>query len=115
MHELSIATQMIEVISEHLSEYPDSRVDSVLMAVGEYSGVDPESLRMVFPLAAEGTLVEGSELIIKTVPSSIKCSDCGAGAEEIGILQCPQCGSINLELATGNELEIISFDIIQKE
>ena len=102
---------MIDVINEHVSEFTDPKVASITLALGEYSGVDPDSLRMVFPFAAEGTAADGAELIIRTIPVSVTCSDCGASADEIGLHLCPQCGSRNLEFVSGRELEIISFEI----
>ncbi len=111
MHELSIAEEMVEILVEHLADYPGSSVESVVVAVGDYSGVDPESLRFAFPFAAEGTPVEGSELKINTIRVSVKCLDCGERADDIGTPLCCKCGSRNLEFASGRELDIISFDI----
>ena len=115
MHELSIASEMIEILIGHLKDYPGSRVESVLVALGEYSGVDPDSLRLVFPFASEGTPVEGAELKINTIAVSVLCLDCGETASEIAIPLCHQCGSRNLEFASGRELEIISFDVSSED
>ena len=111
MHELSIAEEMVEILVEHLTDYPGSSVESVVVAVGDYSGVNPDSLRFVFPFAAEGTPVEGSDLKINTIRVSVKCLDCGERTDDISTPLCSKCGSRNLEFASGRELEILSFDI----
>ena len=111
MHELSIATEIIKVISEHMTDYPDSRVEIIKLAVGEYSGVEPEALRMAFPFAAENSPAEGSELEIQMIPAILKCLDCGENTNGIGMMFCSMCGSRNIEFVSGKELEIISFEI----
>lgn len=112
MHELSIAHEIIESVAASMAEYSGARPSSITLSVGEYSGVDPDALAFAFPIAAEDTSVQGAELIIKTIPPAVKCGDCGAGPVDTGMLRCPQCGSINVTLTTGRELEITSVELI---
>ena len=112
MHELSIAYEIIDSVTASMAEYSGARPSSITLSVGEYSGVDPEALSFAFPIAAEDTPVAGAELIIKTISPSIKCGDCGAGPIDTALMQCPRCGSVNVTLATGRELEITSVDLI---
>ena len=112
MHELSIAHEIVKSVTQSMSEYPDARVDSITLSIGEYSGIDPDSLIFAFPIAAEDTPAQGAELIIKTVTPAVKCNECGAGPVDSAVMRCPRCGSINVELLTGRELEITSMDLI---
>jgi hydrogenase nickel incorporation protein HypA/HybF len=115
MHELSIAAELVRCIENHQTGYPGSRVGSVRILVGTISGVDPEALRRVFPVVSEGTPVEGSDLIIEIVQPSCKCSECGANGLAFGVVPCPLCGSFNLKIITGNELEIESIEFILED
>jgi len=112
MHELSIAHEIVKSVTQSMSEYPEARIDSITLSIGEYSGVDADSLTFAFPIAAEDTPAQGAELIIQTVTPSVKCNECGAGPVDTAVMRCPQCGSINVTLTTGRELEITSMDLI---
>lgn len=112
MHELSIAHEIVKSATQSMSEYPEARVDSITLSIGEYSGVDPDSLTFAFPIAAEGTPVQGAELIIKTVTPTVKCNECGEGPVDTKMMRCPRCGSIDVILSTGRELDITSMDLI---
>ncbi|MBA7558900.1 Hydrogenase maturation factor HybF [subsurface metagenome] len=111
MHELSIATELIDVVISHLDQYPDARVTSITLSVGVYSGVDPDALRFAFPVVAESTLLENAELIINSLPVTMKCDDCGEETASIDNIVCPKCRSVNIRIVKGTELEITSFEI----
>lgn len=112
MHELSIAHDMLGIVEKQLVQYPGARVEFINLLVGVYSGVDPEALRFAFPVAVKGTSIEGAELVIKSLPLSFKCRDCGEAAIEVGTTQCPRCHSINIAMESGTELEISSLELI---
>ena len=112
MHELSIAHDMLGIVEKQLAQYPGARVESINLLVGVYSGVDPEALRFAFPVVVKGTSIESAELVIKSLPLSFKCRDCGETAIEAGTAQCPRCHSINIAMESGTELEISSLELI---
>ena len=112
MHELSIARHIVEIVSEELGDFPGGRVSSVKVRIGEASGVDPGQLRFAFPVAAEGTALEGSDIEIETVPLAFRCRACNHAPLETGTAVCPRCRSGDIELASGTELEIASFELI---
>jgi len=111
MHELSIARNIVRVVSEHLERYPGGRVLSISLQVGVYSGVNPAYLRSAFPVTVEGTPLQDAELLIETVHASFRCRDCGESGITPGVTSCPCCRSANLEMATGTELEISSIEL----
>jgi len=111
MHEFSIARSIVRVVSEHLERYPGGRVLSISLQVGEYSGVNPAYLRSAFPITAEGTPLQGAELLIETVRPSFRCRDCGESGITPGTASCPRCRSAGLEMERGTELEISSIEL----
>jgi len=115
MHELSIAHDMVGMVTENIARFPAARVASLTVTLGVYSGVDPEALRFAFPVAAEGTLLEGAELVIETLPVTFRCRNCGAGPFEAGAMMCPRCRSLNIEVTTGREIDISSVEIIEPD
>jgi hydrogenase nickel incorporation protein HypA/HybF len=115
MHELSIACDLVHQVCNALKQYPGSKVETITVAVGVYSGVDPEALRTAFPFAAEGTSVRDAGLVITAVEPSFTCHSCGASYREAGGTACPVCGSTDMELIAGRELEITAVELLPGE
>ncbi len=116
MHELSIAQALVEQVELAAKKEQATRVERVVIVVGALSGADPEALRGAFPLVAEGTVAEGAELVVETVAARVKCRPCGhestAGDYFIG---CAKCGSRDVELVSGRELNIKSIEVVIDE
>jgi Zn finger protein HypA/HybF involved in hydrogenase expression len=52
MHEMGIACSVLDAVQKELERYPGMRASKVGLRIGEYAGVDPESLRFCFEAAA---------------------------------------------------------------
>ncbi|MGC2658972.1 MAG: hydrogenase maturation nickel metallochaperone HypA, partial [Bryobacteraceae bacterium] len=68
MHELSIALSIIEGAEEEVFRQGGGHVCAVHLRLGPLSGVVKDALMFSYDLACEGTLLEGSRLIIEEVP-----------------------------------------------
>ncbi|HEV3422682.1 MAG TPA: hydrogenase maturation nickel metallochaperone HypA [Paraburkholderia sp.] len=109
MHELSIASSVVEICAEQAG---GARVMRVTLEIGQLSAVMPEAIRFCFDVCAKDTLVEGAELEIIETPGQARCLTCGATlmlAEPFG--QC-ECGSVNLELISGQQLKIRQMEVM---
>jgi hydrogenase nickel incorporation protein HypA/HybF len=108
MHELAITQSVIEAVCERAGARP---VGSVRVRVGALTAVVPEAMRFCFELAAEGTVAEGARLDIERCPAVARCRSCGAefGVPDL-ILLCV-CGSADVEVTAGRELEILSMEV----
>ena len=112
MHELSLADSMVREIEEIISKETATKVVSVTVEMGRFSGVEKEPFEFAFPLVAEGTPIEGSELIIEEVSGIIKCSDCQSETElDIPFLKCEKCNSRNVKFIKGKDFIIKSLEI----
>ncbi|MCX2969198.1 hydrogenase maturation nickel metallochaperone HypA [Streptomyces sp. TRM70308] len=108
MHELSIATAVVESADAAARRHGAASVDSVCLRVGELAGVVPDALRFSFDLAAAGTALEGARLEIEDVPARARCATC-PGDFAVGSppsLVCPRCAGAAVELVSGRELEL---------
>jgi hydrogenase nickel incorporation protein HypA/HybF len=75
------------------------------------TAVVPEAMRFCFDLAVEGTVAEGARLDIEHRRGTARCRSCGADVELTDlILLCP-CGSADLEVTAGRELQIVSMEV----
>lgn len=72
MHELSIMQNVIEICE---SNSGGSRVLSVIMEIGDLSGVVAEAAEFCFEACSRGTLVEGARLRIDRIPGAGSCLD----------------------------------------
>jgi hydrogenase nickel incorporation protein HypA/HybF len=113
MHELSIVCGIVTAVTESLGGRKVSRVYSVKVQVGALSGVEEQALQFSYPIATQGTLLEGSHLDVNHVPIVIHCDACHREVELPGVqsLRCPVCGTQSLDVRRGRELEIESMEI----
>ncbi len=113
MHELSIVSSVVDTVTEALARYPGARVEEVRLRVGALASVVVDSLEFCWGIATEGTALEGSRLVVTTVPVVMHCAGCAADVELDGVqsFRCPRCGEPSSDLRQGRELEIESFEI----
>lgn len=113
MHELSIASAVVESAADTARAHGASRVHSVTLRVGELSGVVSDALRFSFELAAAGTVVAGARLHVEDVAARAHCGHCAADFP-VGsppVLWCPRCDAPAAHLLTGRELEVVGVEL----
>jgi hydrogenase nickel incorporation protein HypA/HybF len=113
MHELSIAISMIDQIAEESENRGGLQIEAVHMKLGIFSGVDKDALLFAFELACEGSLLEGSRLVIESIPLVIYCAACQKDRTPPSVYQlsCPDCGSPGQRIVTGREIEVASLEV----
>jgi hydrogenase nickel incorporation protein HypA/HybF len=85
MHEIGIACSILEAIAQELRQYPGRRASKVGLRIGEFAGVDPESLRFCFEVIARES-EPARELVLDT--EWCRVADGHRGDElEIGYLE----------------------------
>jgi hydrogenase nickel incorporation protein HypA/HybF len=113
MHELSIASAIVEIASEHAA---GRRVTAVQVAVGRLRQVVPSALEFAFGLVADGTPVEGAALEIEQIEAGGACRRCGADSALTSFpLACAACGSLDVDVLRGEELYVESLEIDEAE
>lgn len=113
MHELSIATSLVEQVLEIAKLHQAKAVVKLSIDVGELSGVEIEPLEFCFPFAIEGTILENVELEINSIPIRVKCHECGKETTiEIGVHRCADCFSNKIEFVAGKELLIKRVEVV---
>ena len=117
MHELSIASSIVDSVTESLAAYPGARVVEVRLRVGALAAVVEDSLQFCFGLATEGTPLAGARLAVKTLPVVVYCTGCARSDEIAGVqsFRCPTCGELTMDLRQGCELEIEAIEIEEAE
>ncbi len=116
MHELSIATNLVELVAQHLPA-GGAKVQNVRLRIGALSCVHADALRFSFELVTAGTQLEGAVLEIISVPVSIYCRACDSieTIEGIQSFRCPRCETPSADIRSGQELDLESIELIEEE
>lgn len=116
MHELSLAKDIIDTVYQNVPINEISRVKSVVIKVGAFSGVVTDSLKFSFQAITSETELGGAELDVIDIPFMLKCNDCNKETtNDIGMMLCSDCGSGNTEIISGGELQIVEVKIQEAE
>jgi len=113
MHELSIAISMIDQIIEESESRGGLDVEVVHLKLGVFSGVDKAALLFSYELACADTPLEGSRLLIETIPLVIYCEACQKNRIPPSIYQlcCPECQTPGQTIVSGREIEVASLEV----
>ncbi len=107
MHELSIATEIISIAEREMIDHHLGSLEEIGVVLGALSGVDPEALAFSFEAATKDTALANTRLHIERVAVEAHCRACNRDAEvEQFIFICPHCGSRDLDITRGQELDI---------
>jgi hydrogenase nickel incorporation protein HypA/HybF len=109
MHELAIADAVVRIACAHARGRCVTKVE---LKVGHLRQVVPSALEFAFGLVAEGTVLEGAELVMESVPAAGRCRGCGADTPLPELpLRCVRCGGFDVEVLQGEELLVDSLEI----
>jgi hydrogenase nickel incorporation protein HypA/HybF len=112
MHELAIATYLLEAVVEQAQQIRASRVLAINLVVGERAGVVEDSLRFSFEMLAPGTLAEGAQINTHRTSMRFHCAGCDGDYTPVdGDFRCPQCGVFGQVADDGSTLLIESIEI----
>ncbi len=114
MHESAIAAELLELVESEMARagYPKARVTAVSVRIGALRGVVADSLQFAFEALRVGTLLENARLQIEHTPVAGICRTCGAPFQpKDPIFICEHCGSGDIELQSGSELDLSAIEI----
>jgi hydrogenase nickel incorporation protein HypA/HybF len=119
MHELSIASAVVDSILEFVSARQVKKVLAVRLAIGEFSHVEAEQLRFCYTAITAQTSIQDSLLEIEAVEAVVQCEHClyrgrpkywedALSVGPIPTLECPNCGA-TAKAIEGNDCAIKSI------
>jgi len=112
MHELSLATALVEQAVRIKNEQKASGIVSITLSLGRLSGVNREAFTSVFPLVAEGTEAEHATLVIEEVEAAVTCDACGKTTKpERMFMHCSACGSTRVRITAGRDFMVKSIEL----
>jgi hydrogenase nickel incorporation protein HypA/HybF len=112
MHEVSVMQSAMEIAEASAKAQGAVQIHRMVMRVGTLAGVVPDSLMFAFDIVTKGTMAEGATLEIETVQSLCHCTACEKEFEPKDFFyECPNCGSLSVELKRGKELELSYLEV----
>jgi hydrogenase nickel incorporation protein HypA/HybF len=113
MHELSLISNLFEILEEKAREKNARSITRVKLQVGLLSGAVPDLLKSAFDIYKKDTLASEAEMEIVEVPLLVRCLECGAdtSGDDI-IIRCGSCGSPNLKTIAGAELVLEKLELL---
>jgi hydrogenase nickel incorporation protein HypA/HybF len=104
MHELSLASAVVETVERHAG---GQQVESIRLQVGALRQVVAESLELYVGIVGRDTVCEGAQLELELIHACVAC--CGEEWEPPSF-RCPSCGEA-AEVVAGNEFMVDSIEL----
>ena len=112
MHELSVATNIIDTFQNSVPAEVQCSIRAVNIRLGAQAGVVPDSLLFFFDLLKNDTSFKNACLYVEDVPFTIYCSTCDKNhLNDQGLLLCPSCGGTDTRIVSGTELQIVDIEL----
>lgn len=112
MHELAVCQAVIGQVEAVARTHGARAVAGIELRIGPLSGVEAPLLEQAFTIARAGTLAEGAELSIRTLPVRVHCEACGAETEAtVSRLLCGRCGEWRTRVVSGDEMLLARVEL----
>ena len=94
MHEVGIINTMLKTIEAAMKKNHLTKIEKIVLQVGELSGVLPHYMMECFQAAVHKTRFQDTKLELEIVPGIAKCNRCGLEFNGLKYdLTCPTCGN----------------------
>jgi len=112
MHELSITQNLLDIATRHAEKAGATRITDIHVVIGQLASVVDDSVQFYWDIISEGTLAAGASLHFERRPAQLRCRDCEHRYHPAqGELACPQCGSVQVEVLSGDEFYLESIEV----
>lgn len=114
MHEATLAAQVLRIADEALA--PQSPpVRSVVVTVGDLSGVMIDALRFAFDALKKSTRFADAQMRVEKQSVVCACLDCGREYQPEGFpFVCPVCRSRAFRIIHGEEVFVKNLEVEQR-
>jgi hydrogenase nickel incorporation protein HypA/HybF len=113
MHELSLCQSLVDILLAEVKKLDKPvRVRRVHVVAGALRQIVPDAMTFAFEFLTRDTPAADAVLELIVLPISARCRDCDwQGEIEEICFQCRACRSTKLDIQTGKELYLKSFEI----
>ena len=112
MHELSIASTILDRAKAASEGNGGARVTKIGLRIGEISGVEPDALTFGIEALSKDTPLQGVVLEVEFCKRRQRCTACATEFEPEGFQAiCPTCHGDQSECIAGKELDVMYFEL----
>ena len=116
MHEIGVVRQVIRTVEDFAKENGITEVSEIVLDIGELSLVVPKYVEDIYAVTVEGSILEKAELIMNVIPGMAECDECD---EIFNVIEhegyCPNCGSFEKQILTGQDFTIREIHVPEEE
>jgi hydrogenase nickel incorporation protein HypA/HybF len=113
MHEYSIVQALLNQCEENAKKHNATQIKKVVLKIGVLSGVEPHLLEIAFETFKEGTICHDAILEMNIQDIIIYCKDCKQESKvDDFALACPKCKSINVSVIDGEDMYLMSLEMV---
>lgn len=110
MHERGFVQSLLRQIDDELQRRRLRELSEVRLAVGEFSGIDPQLLQIAFGDLAAAHWPQSVAFHCDVVPLTARCRLCRREFQvEKFRFVCPGCGDQQVAVIAGEEIQLVSL------
>jgi hydrogenase nickel incorporation protein HypA/HybF len=107
LHELGVLAEVISTVEDFAVKNGLTKIDTLVLQIGELSSIIPKYVEDCYPAAADGTMLQETKLRIEILPGNAVCKSCSKVFNLIeSKKKCPHCGHDTWEMLGGKEFRI---------
>lgn len=111
MHEMAYVRDVVDAVNATAREAGAKRVGAVYLTIGMSRDIVEDYFQGLFTWLARGTAAEGAEVVIRRLPLTVRCNQCGTvfplNSRDSSTWACPCCHAArDYKLHTGMEFRI---------
>jgi len=107
LHEVGVMIEVVQTVENFARRNGVTKIETLVLQVGELSAMIPRYLEACYPAAVEGTMLQDTNLKIEVLPGNGICKACNKVFNIIANNStCPNCGSRHWEVLCGKEFMI---------
>ena len=111
MHEFSVVSALMSLVSEDAIKYNADKVSRITVSIGVMSGIEPNLFMEAYQSCKKGTVAEDAplDIIHQEVEISCSCGYCG-GIEGVSFL-CPKCQTTDIDVTAGEDMILQQLEL----
>ncbi len=129
MHELAVASSIMEEVMRIADEKKAERIVEVIISIGEFSCVVGEQLLLALQTISQKTKAEKCRFKVVREKGKIYCPKCNFVGETTSLplkttqlgglnplipLKCPKCGFLGTKIVNGRGVKIVRMKLLRK-
>ena len=120
MHEMAYVRNVVDTVNKYAEKENVAEVKAVYLTIGMSRDIVEEYFQGLFQFLARGTVAEHAEIVIRRLPLTVKCNQCGMifplNVRDESTWHCPACkAEHDYKVHTGMEFTIDRIDVRAKD